>query len=527
MDKTYQIFFEQSFDLMAIVGTDGYFKKTNPAFERVLGFTEAELISKPLASFLHPADLAKTKSGIDMLAEGTARLGSINRYRCKDGSYRWFSWNTRPVGTNLYTIGRDITDQVQSEEKNLQLTIELERRNESLETKIQERLKELKEKDEQLQQLQKLDAVGRLAGGIAHDFNNILGAILMYSDLITRQISDSSQVTDCISQIEKATERGALLTKQLLIFSKKRITKLQPVQLNAVIQNHLKMLHRLIDENIQITFRLEEDLPIINADPGQLEQVVMNLVINARNAMPQGGRITIETRQEDLTEEFVKAHLSSKLGPHVVLTVVDTGCGMDEQTKRQIFDPFFTNQPMSQAAGLGLSTVYGIIKALEGTIWVYSEPDKGSVFKIYIPATKIELQAIKEPPEIKDFSGNEAILLVEDDLNLRNLYGAALSQHGYKIRLAENGKVALDIIKNESNIFDLFITDMIMPEMGGLDLIKEIYTQNPEAKVLCISGYPGEDSSLTFIEDHKIGQLQKPFNTATLARKIRSLLDGN
>lgn len=306
IEQERDLFFTYSFDLLGIVGTDGFFKRLNPAFERTLGYSEEELCSKPIVEFLHPDDVAKTKQGIQTLASGEPTIASVNRYRCKDGTYKWFSWNTTPMGPLLYSVGRDITKQIHAEERIKQLNSELERKNEDLERKIQERLIELQRSQSQVQQLQKMDAVGRLAGGIAHDFNNMLGAISLYSELLM-EISDKPEAVRKHAQdILRVISSAAALTRQLLIFSRKQIIQPQTIILNPLIQQMERMLGRLIGENIKIVTKTAPDLRAINVDPSQMEQVIMNLVVNAKDAMPQGGTIILETSNVYLDEAFTR-----------------------------------------------------------------------------------------------------------------------------------------------------------------------------------------------------------------------------
>ncbi|RYZ67535.1 MAG: response regulator, partial [Proteobacteria bacterium] len=263
----------------------------------------------------------------------------------------------------------------------------------------------------------------------------------------------------------------------------------------------------------------------IKADPHQIELVIMNLVINARDAMPTGGAITIETRNEHLTEEFASTHLSSKLGPHVVFTVTDTGTGIEEAVRSKIFEPFFTTKAFGTATGLGLSTVYGIVKSLEGTIWVYSEVGQGTVFKIYIPVASENASALNLiKPGYDQLGGTETVLVVEDDSQLRGIYQDLLQQNGYKVLLSENGKEALRLVQSGSSKIDLIVTDMVMPEMGGAELGENLISLRPDAKILFISGYSGDrvDTSITELKNTRY--LQKPFNTQAMLAKIRELL---
>lgn len=409
----------------------------------------------------------------------------------------------------------------------------LNERNHELMSKIGEGAKELSQARSQIEQLQKLDAVGRLAGGIAHDFNNILGAIQMHCDLVARDLykiqgeanATTNRIHDGLRQVQKATERGAALTRQLLIFSRKKVAEPQPIQINRLLADHFKMLDRLIGEHIEISFDLSDQVPVIEADPSQIEQVMMNLVINSRDAMPNGGKISVETRYVNLTEEFASTHLSSKLGPHVLLSVSDTGCGMGDDVKPHIFDPFFTTKPVGQGTGLGLPTVYGIVKNLDGTIWVYSEPGKGTVFKIYIPASTSAAKEVQVERPTQKAGGNETVLVVEDEIDLLHLYGETLRAHGYNVLLAGDGAEALAIFSEHESRLDLLVTDMIMPKLSGAGLIKQVSARRPGLKVLCISGYPGENAEDPIHKDVRIDYLQKPFPTAELLAKVRRLLD--
>lgn len=516
IEEERDLFFSHSIDLLAVVDPDGYFKRINPAFTRTLGYAEEEFYSKPLTYFLHPDDVSKTQD---------VKGASKNRYRCKDGTYKWFSWNTIPMGTFFFSIGRDITDQIAFEESIRQLNTELEKKNEDLEKKIQDRVDELRKSEAQILHLQKMDAVGTLAGGVAHDFNNILGAIQMYCELIEDEAHNTEQVRTCIRQVQAASNKGAALTRQLLLFSRQLIQQLEPIQLNDLIKNHFKMLNRLIREDIKIVTKFADDLPMIEADYGQIEQVIMNLVINAKDAMPSGGEITIETSFLDLREDFTSTDLTVTSGPTILLSVSDTGKGMDEKTKSKLFEPFFTTKDLGKGAGLGLSTVYGIVKASRGSISVHSELGKGSVFKIYFPVTdKTSVGPESQEKRVTDFKGHETILLVEDDEELRILCERSLLKQGYKILKANNGQEALDLIKSYEGNIDLIITDIIMPEMGGVELAKLALNVKPALKILYMSGYTNETIEILFENADDQNFIQKPFSGKMLSAKVRELL---
>lgn len=400
----------------------------------------------------------------------------------------------------------------------------LKRSNETLEQRIEERVKELSQAREQVEQLQKLDAVGRLAGGIAHDFNNILSVMKLYCELMARDVTNSEIIKNGINHIQEATTRGAALTKQLLIFSRKKVIQKNSVQMNEVVLSHLKMLKRLIGENISLEFKPAANLPFVLADVSQIEQVLMNLMINARDAMPQGGRMIIETHVEELDEQFVNRHTNSIVGPNVVLTITDTGTGMDAATQARIFEPFFTTKESGQGTGLGLATVYSILKSISGTVSVQSEVGKGSIFKVYIPVHEKTSSKPSHSTDIK-LEGLETIMVVEDEKILRNLCSEVLKTYGYRVLVAENGKEALKVFESRSHAIDLVLTDMIMPELSGSELTQKVLDGNINLKVLCMSGYPGEKTNLEILDQKRVGYIQKPFNSDELLTKIRKLLD--
>lgn len=503
--NAHAIFFQYSYDLLVVVGADGYFKRVNPAVERAFGYTAAELCSRPLTDFLHPEDVEKTKKRIHILSNGTATIESVNRYLRKDGTYRWYSWNTTPLGSLFYSVGRDITDRVQSDER-----IRVEMRTH----------------EAQILQLQKMDAVGRLAGGIAHDFNNMLGAISMSCDILSDDAHKPEAVVKKIQDIRDITERAAALTHQLLVFSRKQVMQLKTINLNHLIQQSEKMLVRLIGENIKITSKMATDLKTIYADPSQIEQVILNLVLNARDAMPNGGLINLETTNVYLDESFTSRHLSVEPGHYVLLTVMDTGTGMDAKTIEKIFEPFFTTKPVGKGTGLGLTTTYGIIKQFKGSVWVYSELGQGTVFKIYLPISDkiiepIEVDLSKAPDKI----GAHTILLVEDDKLLRDAFHEMLERKGYRVMVASNADDALEMFTNSSEKVDLLLTDIVMPGMNGIELAKRIAEIGEKPRVLYMSGYTSDALESSGVERLNEAEfLQKPFNTSTLISKVQEAL---
>ena len=382
-----------------------------------------------------------------------------------------------------------------------------------------------REKAEQLRQSQKMDAVGQLAGGVAHDFNNLITVITGYSDLLLRGMPSTSPVFRKLSEIKKAGDRAASLTRQLLAFSRKQVFQERVVDLNSIVADMDKMLQRLIGEDIDLVSLLEPSLCWIKADPGQIEQVLLNLAVNARDAMPRGGKLTIETRHAILDEAYVKSHLAAKPGRWLMLAVSDTGIGMDSETQKRIFEPFFTTKEIGKGTGLGLATVYGIVKQSGGNIWVYSEPDKGTTFKIYLPIAEEFANMESKTCQSEIALGQGTILLVEDDELVRDLAADILEPSGYRVLPAANGVEALRICAEHVGKIELMITDVVMPQMGGRELAERVALMRPDTLVLYISGYTDDAVVRHGVLDEEMSFLQKPFTPDSLARKVGDLLD--
>jgi len=385
---------------------------------------------------------------------------------------------------------------------------------------------ERKRLEEQLLQSQKMEAVGQLAGGVAHDFNNILTAIVGYTDLLAAELGTNAQQLEDLEEIRKAARRAAALTRQLLAFSRKQVLEPRIIDVNGVVLNLDKMLRSLISENIELKTVLADDLAAARADPNQIEQVIMNLAINARDAMPEGGTVTIETGNATLDDAYAAQHVSVIPGEYVMLAVSDTGCGMDEKTQSRIFEPFFTTKPAGRGTGLGLSTVYGIVKQTGGNIWLYSEPGKGTTFKIYLPAIAALPEDIgKVAPADALPHGGGTVLVVEDDEQLRRLTHRALASQGYTVLEADRGSTALDIARRHKGHIDLLLTDVIMPDTNGRTLAETIRAARPGLRVLYMSGYPDCAIASHGMLEPGVAYLAKPFTTDAVTRKVREVLE--
>jgi signal transduction histidine kinase/CheY-like chemotaxis protein len=378
-----------------------------------------------------------------------------------------------------------------------------------------------------LQSVQKMEAIGRLAGGIAHDFNNLVQAIGGYTEILLRRLPDADPLHRNAEEIKKAGDRAAALTKQLLAFSRQQVMQPKVVPLNSVVTNVESLLRRLIGEDIELETALADDLGFVRADVAQLEQVLMNLAVNARDAMPDGGTLTIETRNVVLTRADQREAFAIKAGPYVLLAVSDTGCGMDPEVRARAFEPFFTTKAPGRGTGLGLSTVYGIVKQSDGYIWVDSEPDRGTRIRIYLPrvAEPPDLLEVKKAPSKSTPRGHETVLLVEDEEGVRELIAEWLSGHGYTVLTATNGAEALALAAKEPRDIDMLIADVVMPQMGGPALAERLLPSRPGMKVVYVSGYADEAIGHPRVLAAGSGFLQKPFSLDTLERKVREILD--
>lgn len=385
----------------------------------------------------------------------------------------------------------------------------------------------VRETEQQLRQAQKMEAIGQLAGGIAHDFNNLLVVIGGYTELIALDLAPTHHAQPDLEQVKAAVDRAASLTRQLLAFSRPQILQPQILDLNRVLRRVEALLRRVIGENIALVMNLQSSMACVNADPSQIEQVVINLAVNARDAMPTGGRLTIETAEVELNEAYVVRHRGAAGGRHVMIAVTDTGVGMDEATQRRLFEPFFTTKPTGRGTGLGLATVYAIVKQSRGSVWVDSELGRGSVFKIYLPATAAPAETLDDSrsPD-RPSTGTETVLVVEDQEEVRAVIAATLQRHGYSVLLASDANDAIAASRNHSGPIHLVLSDVVLPSLSGRDLARQLLVDHPDVRVLYMSGYTDDAIVHHGVLGPGLAFIQKSFTGNALLQEIRNVLDG-
>lgn len=391
---------------------------------------------------------------------------------------------------------------------------------------LAENITERRQLEDQLRQAQKMQAIGQLAGGVAHDFNNLLTVVKGQVETILLEIGDRGPLRHRLEEVAKAADRASTLTRQLLAFSRQQVLESRVLDLNAVIAAVSQMLARLIGENIELTFVPGSDLGCVNADPNQIEGVLMNLVVNARDAMPEGGQLTIETHNIHLDTTYTCRHAIVKPGDYVALIVSDTGHGIDNETQGHIFEPFFTTKKPGEGTGLGLSMVYGVVKQSGGYVWAYSEPGRGATFKIYLPRVNDPVEATTPAPLTFSPGGNETILFAEDEDSVRHLISGFLGNMGYRVLQASNSQSARQIAHSQQGEIDLLLSDVVMPGSDGRELAEELRKTFPRLKVIFTSGYPGDAVVRHGILESGSAFVQKPFSMQFLAKKIREILDG-
>jgi len=487
----------------AIIGQtlDGIVMSWNRGAERTYGYSANEVIGKPIG-FLIPQDrLDSAKQMVERVKQGEHVSHHETVRRRKDGKAIYVALSISPIKDGAGTIigvsgiGRDITER--------------------------------KSLEAQLRQAQKVESIGQLAGGIAHDFNNLLTVINSYSAMLLEERDASNPtIRNGIEQIKEAGHRAASLTRQLLTFSRQQVLEPKVLDLNDVVSNIAKLLRRLIGENINLDLYLHPSIGRVKVDPGQIEQVIMNLAVNGRDAMPGGGQLTVKTGNVELDDAYAREHVSVQPGPYVMLAVSDTGCGMDAETQTRIFEPFFTTKEPGKGTGLGLATVYGIVTQSGGHIWIQSELGKGSTFKIYFPRVEEKSELTESRPvRTEALRGSETVLLVEDDEMVLVLAQTILERYGYTVLAAQNVQDALRFAQEGQGPIHLLLADTIMPDMNGPELAKRILSIRPQMKVLHMSGYTDKVIVKTAALDSGFAFLQKPLTLETLTRKVREVLN--
>ena len=485
---------------------DGTITSWNQAAERLFGYTAAEAIGQQIGMVLPTDRLAEERELLARVAAGER----IERYETarlrKDGSLVPVLISLAPIrDASGHVIGASKTGRDLSAQQDAE--------------------RALKQTEDQLRQAQKLEAVGRLAGGIAHDFNNLLSVILSYSDLILAELKPPDPLLADVGEVRKAALRAAELTRQLLVFSRQQVLTPKVLDLNEVVTSVDRMVARILGEDIELVSSRAPGLGRVLADRNNVEQVIMNLVVNARDAMPTGGKLTIETGNVELDTEYAREHPGAMPGPHVMLAVSDTGVGMDSATQARVFEPFFTTKEVGRGTGLGLSTVFGIAQQSGGSVWVYSESGKGTTFKVYFPIVDSELDVAGPEFAPAALRGSETILLVEDQDQVRFVANAILKRSGYRVLAAMNAAEALLLCDMHSESIALLLTDVVMPQMSGVELAKRLSHARPELKVLYMSGYTDDSVVRHGILESEMAFLQKPFTPETLTRKVREVLN--
>ena len=483
----------------AIIGKnlDGIVTHWNKGAEEIYGYTAQEIIGKPVSTLAPPERADEIPEILRKIRAGE-RVEYFESVRVtKDKRKLHVSISVSPIYdadgkvVGASTIARNITAQ--------------------------------KKVEDQLRQSQKMEAVGRLAGGVAHDFNNLLGIVTACSELLLSRVDADS--VEYIDNIREAAKRGASLTRQLLAFSRRQATQTQLLDLNDRLKEVSKLLKPLMGDDVEIVLRAHSDNAIVEADPGHLDQVIVNLAVNARDAMPRGGRLVIETSVSDFDEAFAEEHPSMTAGRYVMMAISDNGTGMDEATRSRIFEPFFTTKESGKGTGLGLATVYGIVKQSGGHVWVYSELGHGTTFKIYFPSADKKLAdgEAKHEEELPPRREGVTVLLAEDDVVMRRLTRKMLEEHGYTVVEADDGKAALDAIASAGTPIDLTLTDVMMKGMTGPELVLRLIDAFPKMKIVYMSGYTGELISHQGL-DASIRLLEKPFTRASLLRTLDAAL---
>ena len=501
-ERLYRSMFDEAPIGIAHTSLDGRLLRVNARLSALLDYPPEDLLTVDRAQLIHPDEWLEDQEGRrQVLAGDVEHFKREGRLRTRPGNWVWVvirvSLHRDRAGNPAYFIST--VDDV-SERRKL---------------------------EEQLRQAQKMEAIGRLAGGVAHDFNNLLTGILGFTAMLLEDLPADSPIRSDIVEIKKAGDSAAALTKQLLAFSRRQILSPESLDLNTVVRRVDGLLQRVIGEDIDLVVRLAEPLDRTLADAGQVEQIIMNLAVNARDAMPSGGMLTIETRSVHLDDNHLARHPGARPGRHVMLAISDTGVGMTPETQARIFEPFFTTKKRGEGTGLGLATVYGIVKQSGGWIWVYSEVGQGTTFKVYFPVTAAPPRPETRPEPVGDLSGEETILIAEDQPEVRLAASTALRRLGYTVLDASSGVEALAIVHSHEGPIHLLLTDVVMPAMSGRELAEAVKSLRPSIRVLYASGYADDAIVRHGVLDSDVAFIQKPFTPGSLGLKVREVLNGS
>ena len=498
-EERYRRITETAAEGILTVAADGKVTFANERMARLLGYAAAELLGRPLLDLVHPEGRAGATAWLRHNRQGHEEHGDV-RFRRKDGKSVWALVAAAPL-----------LDDAGHYAGTLAMVTDVTAR---------------RELEAQYRQAQKMEAVGRLAGGVAHDFNNLLTVISGAAELLLRRLPPGEEGWELAREIRESGERAAGLTRQLLAFSRKQVLTLEVLDLNEVVRRSQRLLQRVLGEDVELAAALEPALGRVNADPGQMEQIIMNLAVNARDAMPRGGQFTLRTANVFLEQDYAALRPGVRPGRHVLLAVSDTGCGMDEETRAHLFEPFFTTKGPDKGTGLGLATVYGIVQQSGGHIDVESAPDRGTTFHIYLPRSKASLLPEESGAEHAEAGkGTETVLVVEDEPAVRSLLGRALRGCGYTVLEASGGAEALRLVEGYAGPIQLLVTDVVMPGMNGRQLAERLTALRPGVRVLFLSGYTDDAVMHHGVHGEGLAFLQKPFAPDVLARKVREVLE--
>ncbi len=491
-EEQFRAVFDGALDAMIVTDDQGGFLEANPAACQLYGLPRADLLKRKVVEFAEPGfHFDQVLAAV----QATGRFRASHPVLRPDGTTRQVEASTtgNVVPGRHFSALRDLTEHRQLEG--------------------------------QLRQAQKMEAVGRLAGGIAHDFNNILAVITGYGDMLQREISPQDPRTRRVEQIRRSADRAASLVRQLLAFSRRQVLQPRILDLGEAVRELTPMLRRLIGEDVELLTASATDLGHVKADPGQIEQVIMNLAVNARDAMPRGGKLQIELRNADLEEGWARTHAGGRAGRYVLLALSDTGIGMDAETLKHVFEPFFTTKELGKGTGLGLAMVYGIVKQSDGHVWVYSEPGVGTTVKIYLPRVDEAVEPVPPRPESAPARGGETILLAEDEESLAEMIKEILEERGYTVLAPGAGPQALEAAQRHPGPIHLVLTDVVMPRLSGRELAGRLAETHPETRVLYMSGYTDDAIAHHGVLDAGVPFIEKPFSPDALARKVREVLD--